>query len=170
MPRFRLNKLRGMNSDAKKKARRLKKRAKRLAKGKAAAEAKAKAEKELSKMKAGQTVDAKNMLDMGSNLAADLAKGLQQEVGDGAAEDASELLDGLKTQFGDDFAARRAALSAKMGGAGDGAHAETAAKIEKRALALKDEGFAIFKDVRTPDDALKAMRENPKVRSPHLHC
>ena len=128
-----------MNSDAKKKARRLKKRAKRLAKGKAAAEAKAKAEKELSKMKAGQTVDAKNMLDMGSNLAADLAKGLQQEVGDGAAEDASELLDGLKTQFGDDFAARRAALSAKMGGAGDGAHAETAAKIEKRALALKDE-------------------------------
>ena len=57
-----------------------------------------------------------------------------------------------------------------MGGAGDGAHAETAAKIEKRALALKDEGFAIFKDVRTPDDALKAMRENPKVRSPHLHC
>lgn len=152
---------RGMPATSKAAARRMKKRAARLLKSEKAVNARLKAEKAAAELKAGETIRADKMLDLAGSILGDM--GGEAVDPSEAKDDAVAVVDGLKSQFGSEFEERRAALLAKLGGPGAQIiTTEKLARAQQRAESLEGHGRAIFKDVRTPDGALTAMKSNPQ--------
>ena len=111
-----------MSATSKKSAKRMKRRAKKLAKSKAAEEAKQRALDLTAKKNAGDVLRADELADTAGDIASSLMSGLKAEAdaeGGDLAQDTDPVMEGLKSTFGSDFAAKRALLASHMG---DGDH------------------------------------------------